>query len=117
MTDPRTLTEPELLAIHAQLTTHGNPTPTTAHLAARSKEGAHVRNRSRISFPAQILVIMRQFGQIAIEDEVRMGRSQHCRLAQQRTVERRATQAARQPCKTQRRLPPPPPFRYLLVHQ
>ena len=36
MTDPRTLTEPELLAIHAQLTTHGNPTPTTAHLAARS---------------------------------------------------------------------------------
>ena len=35
MTDPRPLTEPELLAIHAQLTTHRNPTPTTAHLAAR----------------------------------------------------------------------------------
>ena len=35
MTDPRTLTEPELLAIHAQLTAHRNPTPTTAHLAAR----------------------------------------------------------------------------------
>jgi len=35
MTDPRTLTEPELLAIHAQLTTHGNPTPDARHLAAR----------------------------------------------------------------------------------
>ena len=34
MTD-QLLTEPELLAIYAQLTTHPNPTPTTPRLAAR----------------------------------------------------------------------------------
>ena len=35
MTDPRTLTEGELLAIRSHLLTHPNPTPTTARLAAR----------------------------------------------------------------------------------